>query len=1268
VSSGAASEYGQFLLVQVESYLLVQVESLLGSAYTAASRMSLRSSTGDLRDVEDPDLVQHEEQSHLAQGHQGLHAGLEPSMGQGGGGVENNLTVGSGTEVGSLPPPSPGYYLPRGIGAERLRTLLEQGGTTQQFAAGQQTQAPQPFGSQILQPTTTPSGGIDDIRNTGYNADPAALLSDSSILVAVLERNRLLEEALLHLNGRLEDLEMRPPRGKDSPVIDWSRTPMSPGPTPSVGPSLPMAGGQPAVDTQSIGKAPAVVAAPPTGDGIDPNWRQIYHVFFQLQVWDNYELQARFGAVPLTESRPLTPLSLRGWKDHVQMMKQWTCEISDKEFKSYQLGRNLREFINCDLALQARSAPFAREYIYTAFLLLPSPMSKLPAVHDLFQHLVNEPGAPNNLLLMLYDFGLETKAVYHAFKLSCHADTEGPDSMPFAGLERLRQVNAQESAVLATSLEEATKAFTAANEAASQALATATAALSTVRVVNGADPADLAEPLDDLAYCPVYSIGQLPLLLAVVLLLLCCSPVARRHVDAIFPMVVFALSAYSVSVFGTSVSDVCAITVSLLAFTVRGKAALGQAITVPVLYSAGFLLQVATFAVQQTAFVVALLNHYWFLLRVRAADSSWLSFVYDMIEWTGVALFGFLTCTLFLAFCQFVVLPQLIWMEPPGQSLVVYGSTSSSVRVLYARSEATTSEDFHNADAGFVRMSLVCSSVLLFIYAVYCRSVTFVKDTPPRGWLLAFVICLSMNVGVPRHALVIDSGCTSHMVNPDTTTCVDPTSVRNFEQEAMTAELGGKVKFTEKGSLRFLLPGHGSTVLSPQDVFFSRHIQVNLLSVPCLVAHGWKCVLDRQCAYIEHSGIRHHLQQAANGLWYLPMPARSALSAAERKAQKAAVSHLAAPTTVAGVQAPPPGISIEELFHLRLGHASYDKIHLLKKAPEVVGMGSFGGNTSRCKCHTCQSCKSKPPSRPTSRTWTDKDLARDDARHPAKANAPAPGERLSFDTRINSESYNRIRTVFSDNAGEYLSHAFRDFCASLGINPVNCPPNTSRLNGQAERMLRELQTKARCMLHFSGLSKSFWELAILYAALVHNVLPTRAEGVSISSHGRTAIPDQLFFDNPTTGVKHTVDMGLYKVFGSTSWARHARSLDTDTKLDPRAFRGIWVGLATNFGKVGDLVYDPDRDRVLVSADVTYDETFFLARKPTERRYKFGDFTVPESGSTDLASCSDPAPESNPFDSTSGGNPSSQDAAQDATQGADDQGAEGDVQGASEDDV
>mmetsp|Transcript_29008 Transcript_29008/g.45486 ORF Transcript_29008/g.45486 Transcript_29008/m.45486 type:complete len:325 (-) Transcript_29008:41-1015(-) len=317
---------------------------------------------------------------------------------------------------------------------------------------------------------------------------------------------------------------------------------------------------------------------------------------------------------------------------------------------------------------------------------------------------------------------------------------------------------------------------------------------------------------------------------------------------------------------------------------------------------------------------------------------------------------------------------------------------------------------------------------------------------------------------------------------------------------------------------------------------------------------------------------------------------------------------------------------------------------------------------------TCQSCKSKPPSRPTSRTWTDKDLARDDARHPAKANAPAPGERLSFDTLINSESYNRIRTVFSDNAGEYLSHAFRDFCASLGINPVNCPPNTSRLNGQAERMLRELQTKARCMLHFSGLSKSFWELAILYAALVHNVLPTRAEGVSISSHGRTAIPDQLFFDNPTTGVKHTVDMGLYKVFGSTAWACHARSLDTDTKLDPRAFRGIWVGLATNFGKVGDLVYDPDRDRVLVSADVTYDETFFLARKPTERRYKFGDFTVPESGSTDLASCSDPAPESNPFDSTSGGNPSSQDAAQDATQGADDQGAEGDVQGASEDDV
>ena len=77
-----------------------------------------------------------------------------------------------------------------------------------------------------------------------------------------------------------------------------------------------------------------------------------------------------------------------------------------------------------------------------------------------------------------------------------------------------------------------------------------------------------------------------------------------------------------------------------------------------------------------------------------------------------------------------------------------------------------------------------------------------------------------------------------------------------------------------------------------------------------------------------------------------------------------------------------------------------------------------------------------------------------------------------------------------DNAGEFTSQAFNDYCMSIGINVEHSVPHIHTQNGLAESLIKRLQLIARPLLMRCKLPSSAWGHAILHAAALIRLRPT----------------------------------------------------------------------------------------------------------------------------------------------------------------------------------
>lgn len=134
-----------------------------------------------------------------------------------------------------------------------------------------------------------------------------------------------------------------------------------------------------------------------------------------------------------------------------------------------------------------------------------------------------------------------------------------------------------------------------------------------------------------------------------------------------------------------------------------------------------------------------------------------------------------------------------------------------------------------------------------------------------------------------------------------------------------------------------------------------------------------------------------------------------------------------------------------------------------------------------------------------------------------------------------------IKTIRLDNAGEFTSKIFDDYCMSIGIDVEHSVAHVHTQNGLAESFIKRLQLIARPLILRSNLPFSAWGHAILHAAALVRIRPTSYQQYS---------PVQLVYG-------HQPNISHLRTFGCAVYVPIAPP--QRAKMGPQRRLGIYVG-------------------------------------------------------------------------------------------------------------
>ena len=174
-------------------------------------------------------------------------------------------------------------------------------------------------------------------------------------------------------------------------------------------------------------------------------------------------------------------------------------------------------------------------------------------------------------------------------------------------------------------------------------------------------------------------------------------------------------------------------------------------------------------------------------------------------------------------------------------------------------------------------------------------------------------------------------------------------------------------------------------------------------------------------------------------------------------------------------------------------------------------------------------------------------------------------------TALEVEARTNLKSLRTDGGGEYISQEWKGFAKDKGFQHQLIAPYSPEQNGVNERLNRTLLEKMRCLLLWSELPKSFWDVAILHANWLRNRTPTSGlnGGVPLTAW---------------TGKK--TDLKSLHTFGAlVQYLKVGHDKPTAGKLAPKTAYGIFLGMPKD--QAGFLIWDPTRPEILVRTDVKF---------------------------------------------------------------------------------
>jgi transposase InsO family protein len=196
-----------------------------------------------------------------------------------------------------------------------------------------------------------------------------------------------------------------------------------------------------------------------------------------------------------------------------------------------------------------------------------------------------------------------------------------------------------------------------------------------------------------------------------------------------------------------------------------------------------------------------------------------------------------------------------------------------------------------------------------------------------------------------------------------------------------------------------------------------------------------------------------------------------------------------------------------------------------------------------------------------------------------------------------------VKTLRSDNGGEYTSKNFSTWLRNSGIRHETSAPHTPAQNGVAERANRTIVEAARSLIYTRSIPLKLWAEAVAYAVYTLN---------RVLSKSTIATPFEMWFHKKP-------DISYLRIFGARTFV-HTPDANRK-KLDPKSQEGIFVGYCD--ASKAFRVWIHEKQRVVISRDVLIDENNIFKGPSSEERHIL---IFPESNFSEETTDGSPTPD------------------------------------------
>ena len=176
----------------------------------------------------------------------------------------------------------------------------------------------------------------------------------------------------------------------------------------------------------------------------------------------------------------------------------------------------------------------------------------------------------------------------------------------------------------------------------------------------------------------------------------------------------------------------------------------------------------------------------------------------------------------------------------------------------------------------------------------------------------------------------------------------------------------------------------------------------------------------------------------------------------------------------------------------------------------------------------------------------------------------------NFKALVEKQSGRAVKTLRSDQGGEYLSGEFEAFLKDNGIKHELTVSFSSQQNGVAERKNRIIMELVRSMLKTKSLPHFLWAEAAALACYVLNRAATKAV--------QAKTPEEAWSG-------HKPCVSHFRIFGSLCYSHIPK--EKCGKLHDKSEKCIFVGYNEN--PKAYRIFNPVSKRLIISRDVIFDE-------------------------------------------------------------------------------